>query len=146
MVELPWVNSYSSWIMGTCMMGLLISLFSYDVNFSSIMAYKSSMIFLYENLGWNWALSCHCLVSYLLYQLCAAVCQPLPPKQSFILFLNLQFWRLADTTHRWSMRHLLGKLTWGLEDLLSGWLIHIGCVKEKKYLMTLVKDGKTDFI
>lgn len=66
----------------------LISLFLYDLNFPKVkslnlfffikIAYKCSMVFLYENFFWNWILSCHSLVSYLLYQLHFAVCQTTP--------------------------------------------------------------------
>lgn len=36
MVDLPWVDNYLSWVLGTCMIDRLISLFLYDLDFSII--------------------------------------------------------------------------------------------------------------
>lgn len=104
----------------------------------------------YDFLIWKLGLELSTFLSLLSQLLALSVmccCVPTSTSQTIIYFV-LKSAILEASRHNSSLVHATsaGKLTWGLEDLLSGWLIHIGCVKEKKYLMTLVKDGKTDFI
>lgn len=77
-----------SWVVDTCLMRRLISLFLHDLNFSRIKSYyffqqngyKFSIVFFYENVICGGGLPCHslvaCSISYVL--LCA---KPSPEQQ-----------------------------------------------------------------